>query len=216
MKYEKTGATRFISHIDILHHFSRIMRRANISVEFSNGFNPHMLIYFSPPLALGVGSVAEYVTTEAKNITAEEFISRFNVAAPDGLQASAVFELEKDPKLQGIVVCADYILPFSLDGIELGEHYTITYSKKGEEVTEDVGDKIFGIWEKNGQTFIRVASGNNNLRVDRVANQIAKDFNKELVIPKILKVAQYVKIENELIEVDEYLRGKNKNWDGKR
>ncbi|HKL93730.1 MAG TPA: TIGR03936 family radical SAM-associated protein [Clostridia bacterium] len=214
LKYEKTGAMRFISHIDILRHFVRILRRANINVEFSKGFNPHMLIYFSPPLSLGVGSVAEYVTVETIGITADEFIKRYNDAAPKGLQASAVFEVAKDPKLQGVVCCADYVLPFSFDGIKIDNDYTITYDKQGEQKTEVVGDKIYGVWVKDNKTIVRLASGNINLRADRVATQFANDFNKEVVISDIVKTAQFIKVGNELVEADEYIRGKNEKVDG--
>ncbi len=62
LKYCKAGSACFISHIDLLRHVSRILRRAGITVNYSQGFNPHALVYFSPPLGVGVSSVAEYLT----------------------------------------------------------------------------------------------------------------------------------------------------------
>lgn len=205
LKYEKMGAMRFISHIDILRHVTRILRRARVAVEFSKGFNPHMLLYFSPPLSLGVGSVAEYVTVDTKGIGKNEFFAHYNDFAPKDLKAIKVFEVEKDPKLQGVVQCADYVFPLSLDGITLDENYTITYAKKGIKTTEIVGDKIYGVWEQDGNTVVRLASGNNNLRADRLAMQFAKDFDKTIEITEIVKTAQYVKIGNKLVDVDDYL-----------
>lgn len=206
LKYEKLGAMRFISHIDILRHFTRILRRANVAVEFSKGFNPHMLIYFSPPLSLGVGSQAEYVTVQTIGIEKDEFLSRYNAFAPKDLKASKVFEVEKDPKLQGVVHSADYVLPVLLKGINIDENYTITYDKKSEKITEVVGDKIYDIWEIDGKTAVRLASGNSNLRADRVAMQLAKDFDMTIEIADIVKTAQYVKVENNLVDVDDYLK----------
>ena len=72
LKFEKAEGFCFISHVDTLRHFQRIFRRADISVEYSKGFNPHMLIYFSSPLPLGLASKAEYVCV-ATDMKAEEF-----------------------------------------------------------------------------------------------------------------------------------------------
>lgn len=204
IKYQKNGAARFISHIDILRHFARTLRRAQIPVEFSQGFNPHMLIYFSPPLSLGVSSDAEYASIDAR-IEKSEFLARYNEAAPAGLLANRAFTVPKDPKLQGVVNCADYVLPFSPQGIEIAPDYQIRYKSKDAEVCENISGKFLGIWERDGKTAVRLASGNVNLRADRFALQLARDFNKELDVTQIVKTAQYVKRGEELINVDEYL-----------
>ena len=47
LKYQKCEEARFISHIDLLRHISRILLRAEIPVKRSNGFNPHALVFFS-------------------------------------------------------------------------------------------------------------------------------------------------------------------------
>lgn len=110
LKYQKSGSSAFISHKDLLRHVSRILRRANIPVNFSQGFNPHSLIYFSPPLVLGVSSTAEYLSIDT-NLEASEVLKRYNDAVPKGLEASRVFTCEKNPNLQAIVVAGDYIFP---------------------------------------------------------------------------------------------------------
>lgn len=53
LRYSRSGAARFVSHIDVLRQFSRIMRRAGVPVAYSNGFNPHALLFFSPPTPVG-------------------------------------------------------------------------------------------------------------------------------------------------------------------
>ena len=73
LKYRKSGNAVFISHIDTLRGMVRAIRRAEINMAYSKGFNPHMLLFFSPPLALGVNSEAEYVTADCTGMTAEEF-----------------------------------------------------------------------------------------------------------------------------------------------
>jgi len=204
IKYQKTGSARFISHIDILRHFARTLRRAQVPVEFSKGFNPHMLLYFSPPLALGMSSVAEYAAIAA-SMEKSEFLARYNAAAPAGLWADKVFEVAKDPKLQGIICCADYILPISPEGIKIGDKYEITYTSKNKLVVEEVGEKILGVWDEGGNTAVRLSSGAQNLRADRLAAQMARDFGKEIALPDIVKTAQYVKREDGLVDADDFL-----------
>ena len=53
VKYTKLYPLSAISHIDLLKVFQRIIRRAKVKVAYSQGFNPHMKIYFSPPVPLG-------------------------------------------------------------------------------------------------------------------------------------------------------------------
>ncbi len=61
LKFSKLGMGKYISHLDLLRTFTRAIHRANLPVRYSQGFNPHQLITFSLPLALGVTSETEFV-----------------------------------------------------------------------------------------------------------------------------------------------------------
>ena len=52
---------RFLSHLDYAQAVERMIRRAEIKMAYSEGFNPHMKISFSSALALGVTAAAEYI-----------------------------------------------------------------------------------------------------------------------------------------------------------
>ena len=52
-KFTKIDSAVYIPHLDMLREMGRAVRRADLSVRFSEGFNPHMLLYFSQPLPLG-------------------------------------------------------------------------------------------------------------------------------------------------------------------
>ena len=51
IKFEKTGVLKFIGHLDIMRCFQKALRRADIRVTLSAGFNPHMIMSFASPLA---------------------------------------------------------------------------------------------------------------------------------------------------------------------
>ncbi|MFA5316249.1 MAG: TIGR03936 family radical SAM-associated protein [Dehalococcoidales bacterium] len=59
IKFSRGGEIKFISHLDIIRLWQRVMARAAIPLAYSEGFNPHPRISLASPLALGVTSQAE-------------------------------------------------------------------------------------------------------------------------------------------------------------
>ena len=68
IKYGKTEAGKFISHLDLSRAWERAFRRAQIPVAYSQGFNPHPKISFGSALAVGVTSSGEYLDVSLKKI----------------------------------------------------------------------------------------------------------------------------------------------------
>lgn len=205
LKYRKSGSARFISHIDLLRHTSRILRRADIPVNYSQGFNPHALVYFSPPLAVGVTSDAEYLAIDTP-LSAGETLARYNSAVFDTLSATEVFECAKNPNLQGKIAAADYVFDTPFKEIDLIVGFIVEYQKKGQTVSENVADKIFAVFEKDGKLALRLATGNTNLRPDRLLPELNKRLGSELCVTDIVKIAQYVEIDGKYVDVDGYLK----------
>ncbi len=74
IKFSKLGMGKYISHLDLLRTFTRAIHRANLPVRYSQGFNPHQLITFSLPLALGVTSETEFVDIDFEEGTSQELV----------------------------------------------------------------------------------------------------------------------------------------------
>ena len=64
IKFSKTGALVYIGHLDVMRYFQKLFRRANIPVAYSEGFSPHQILSFTPPLPLGMESLGEYADVE--------------------------------------------------------------------------------------------------------------------------------------------------------
>ena len=205
LKYVKTLDARFISHIDLLKHMSRILRRAVVPVKHSQGFNPHALIFFSPPTVLGVNSYAEYIAIDT-DMKGEEVFTRYNNSVPEGLKAIEWFECAKNPNIQGKSVSADYVFDVDYFDVDLSGGLTVTYKKKEDFVTEDISGKIFGTFNADGRLGVRLASGNNNLRADRLATALNEKYGKDIKVTTIAKLCQYVLVDGVEKSVDEYLR----------
>lgn len=87
VKYSKGGPIKYISHLNLAQVFTRSLRRADIPVVISNGFNPRFRISFGPPLALGISSTSEYLDIRLKEeIKIKELTERLNLALPQGLK----------------------------------------------------------------------------------------------------------------------------------
>ena len=63
--FSKTGRARYISHLDLNRAMTRAMRRAEIPLWYTEGFNRHAYLTFAAPLSLGTESVCERMDLSA-------------------------------------------------------------------------------------------------------------------------------------------------------
>ncbi|NLB80185.1 MAG: DUF2344 domain-containing protein [Clostridiaceae bacterium] len=59
--FEKKDKIRYLGHLDILRTFIRALRRAQVPVAYTQGFNPHAMLVFALPIGVGVTSECEIV-----------------------------------------------------------------------------------------------------------------------------------------------------------
>ncbi len=87
IKYTKEGMMKYLSHLNLVQIFSRAIRRAELPVSISNGFNPRFRISFCPPLPLGINSQAEYLDIKViESVNLKELQKRLNHALPEGIK----------------------------------------------------------------------------------------------------------------------------------
>jgi hypothetical protein len=103
-KFSKIGRIRFIGHLDLLKLFQKALRRADLPVAYSEGFNPHMKITFAAPLPLGFESRGEYADIFFKSVPTGEsarqktFGPILNRYFPEGLKILKSIPLEAGEK----------------------------------------------------------------------------------------------------------------------
>ena len=59
IKYSRGDEVKYISHLDFVRFIHRVIRRANLPMEFSQGFNPHPVMTVAMPLSVGVTASGE-------------------------------------------------------------------------------------------------------------------------------------------------------------
>ncbi len=92
IKYTKGEEVRFISHRDLMRVFQRAIRRSNLPIAYSQGFNPHMKISWGNALKLGKTSENEYAVLHLDNwIKLQELIQKLNRELPKGIEILEAF-----------------------------------------------------------------------------------------------------------------------------
>lgn len=117
-EYEKLGSAAWISHLDLQRTIGRALRRARISVAYSQGFNPHPLLSFATALSVGCPSQCEVMDVhllEDADPSPEDFISAMNAALPEGIRIlRACLVDESAPAPMAIATAAVYTVVTSL------------------------------------------------------------------------------------------------------
>ena len=110
--FRKGEEARFISHLDIQRLMQRAMRRAQIPLKYSQGFNPHPLLAFASALSVGFTSDAEWMDVKlTAPVLPEQFVSDLNAALPEGLRILRAKEIEEGQKpLTALMQQADYAI----------------------------------------------------------------------------------------------------------
>ncbi|MDR1664007.1 MAG: TIGR03936 family radical SAM-associated protein [Clostridiales bacterium] len=200
--FSKGGAMRYISHLDLLRAFQRVMRRAKLPVAYSQGFNPHILLSFALPLPLGMESARDYADlalTGGEEISPEEIVSRLNENAPGGLRFLGARMLGSgEARAAAIVAAADYALRLPVSSEEdsraistvldalLAEPTLVTLKKtKSGEKETDIRRDILRLSYETGpepQIILRLsASSARFLNPETVAGLIFERLQRESV-----------------------------------
>lgn len=110
IEFAKGDEVRFLSHLDVMKAFERAIRRAEIPIAFSEGFNPHPKMNFASALAVGVTSDGEFMDIELKhNMQVLEIVQMLAKALPPGLDLKAGREVpDHAPSLMSEVDRAVY------------------------------------------------------------------------------------------------------------
>ena len=172
IKYSKLYGTEFISHLDSLRHLGKIIRRTGLKVNYSNGFNPHLLIYMSSPIPLGMKSESELCLIDTSE-SVIGFKELFNAKSPKGIKCVEAYETYKKVNVVSDVESAIYRIDglnkFDENEILNLQSFIVPDKKKGEK---EARDKIISLkWE--GDTLVcNFKFGNDNLRPDAFIERV--------------------------------------------
>ncbi len=197
VKITKTDEIKFISHLDTMRTFYRALKRSNLPISYSKGFNPHPSISVAAPLSLGVESIGEYIDLEFDSYVDEnEIKEKLNETLPLGMKVlNVVYVKEKKVAAMASVHGAKYVLRMShnIDSIDTIKDY-LNKILSSEEILKDKKTKkgikevnvrpliidlkvgSFNSEEVEIEAFVRAGS-NGSLGID-ILSSIIKDFSE--------------------------------------
>jgi radical SAM-linked protein len=87
LRFAKRGDLRLVSHHDLVRCLERALRRAEIPVAVTQGFNPRPKVTFTLSLALGIEGCREVVEIDlTEPLEPTEVLSRLAATSPSGLE----------------------------------------------------------------------------------------------------------------------------------
>lgn len=198
-KFTKGEEIKFIGHLDFMVAFQRAIKRADIPVAYSNGFNPHQLLNFASPLSLGYTSMGDYGDLQLQTrLSTDDIKTRLNENMPDGVKILEVAELSKGAeKIMTSLCAASYEIKFEKTVtpkiieenikpfIQQDEIVVLKKTKRNLKDTDIKPDiiKIKNISDEDGKIKALVNAGSvKNLKPESIAeafmNYVGLEFSK--------------------------------------
>lgn len=120
--FTKVDSAKYISHLDLNRCMLRAVRRAELPIWYTEGFNPHPFVTFPLPISLGISGEKECmdirIVDESYDITL--IPERMNRFLPDGIRVFDATYPKLDPKF---IAGASYSADISVDGMTAKELY---------------------------------------------------------------------------------------------
>jgi radical SAM-linked protein len=116
LTFSKSGPLKYSSHLDLMRVWERALRRAEVPLAYSGGYNPRPKLQLARALPLGHSAENEILDIwledqagEQGSRGAEEFIEKLAPVLPEGLMVKEVRSVDpKGPAMQTQVVATTY------------------------------------------------------------------------------------------------------------
>lgn len=189
IKFSKEGDAKYVSQLDLVRLFTRVFKRAEVFLAYSEGFNPHPKMSIGLPLGVGITSECEFLDVElCEKMDEMAIIKAINKASPLGIRFLAICENnEFMPKVKDAQKAVYKVklygkIPETSEIDELLKNEEITVLKKtksGEKLT-NIRPDIFKIEKSSESEFIfeLTCAPNINLKPETVIlamNEYIKD-----------------------------------------
>lgn len=218
LQFCKTSAMVYVSHIDLLRHIDRTLRRMDVPVRYTAGYNPHAVLNMGITLPLGVASAAEYVSVDA-DVSCKDFLQRYQAAGHADLAAVRCWQLDKNPNLAGKVTAADYFVPTATPitadlaaDVMAKSSYIIPYpTRKTPDGEKDIAPLLYDIQpiqtDSGCGIKVCIAAGNTTLKPQLLAQALQAEWGVAVDSGAIVRLGQYVEQDGKRIAVNDYLDG---------
>lgn len=209
MFYEKTGMAKFISHLDTVRCITRAMKRAQVPIWYTEGFNPHAFLTFAMPLSLGFESYCETVDFRlTEDVDLAELTEKLNNALPVDITVKKIALPNMSPN---DIRWAEYEIVFNNpDDLLLNRAHSILSAdeilveKKGKQGRKKVAKEVnikehirtYELKEENNKLILKtvLASGTTtNINPMLLIGALTKNTNTDEQDVDVIKLKSYTK-----------------------
>jgi radical SAM-linked protein len=108
--FSKGAPVKYISHLDLCQAWERALRRADLPLAYSQGFNPQARLHVAAALPVGYTGSAELMDVIlTRPVAADKFLGQLRPVVPCGLAVLGAHTVElKAPSLQSSLSQAEY------------------------------------------------------------------------------------------------------------
>ena len=173
VRYAKLGRMKFLGHQDLIRVWIRALRRAGLRPDYSKGFHPHPKLRFSPPLALGIESLAEYVDLDLidNSLRPESLLIALIKVLPDGIKPLEIQEIPlNNPPVSAKIQEVTYEITFAgslapqevvekVQKFEEAPFFEITGKRKGKPWKRDLKEWVDTLEVAGSLLKMRLKSG---------------------------------------------------------
>ncbi|MBZ0304145.1 MAG: TIGR03936 family radical SAM-associated protein [Anaerolineae bacterium] len=188
--FGKSGTLKYTSNLDLAKIWERVLRRADLPLLYSQGFNTRPRIQLASALPLGITSSCELIDVALREgITLDGVRERLLAVSPSGLDIYTIETLDvQHPTLQNLVESAEYRIHFEdapdlallrerIDQLLARKSIIKETERKGRRHVTDLRPLIYGLEiDAGGDLIVQVAVGDHgNVRPDDVLTELALD-----------------------------------------
>lgn len=185
--FGKSGALKYTSNLDIAKVWERVLRRAELPILYSKGFNTRPRIQLATALPLGFSSECEILDVSLREpVELDGLAERLLAVSPAGLSISQINDVPlQSPPLQTLVRSSKYRLRFE-DGIDLAllqsrveailnaDKLIRTDQNRGKKSVSDLRPLIIDLHiDDNGDLIAHLMTGSQgNFRPDELLQEM--------------------------------------------
>lgn len=173
--FDKFGEMKFISHLDLLRFFDRLLKKSQIPVKYSQGFHPRPKMSFGSPVSLGTEAYDEMMDFELETpMSNEEVFKRLNSSNVVGFKVNKVEEVPRKSSIMEEYTVMIYEVEGSEEDISKLEELlnrdeiVEVKEKKGKIATRDLKVRIKSFKRENNKITMEIINTSPNSYLELV------------------------------------------------
>ena len=173
--FDKFGEMKFISHLDLLRFFDRLLKKSQIPVNYSQGFHPRPKMSFGSPVSLGTEAYDELMDFELETpMSNEEVFKRLNSSNVVGFRVNKVEEVPRKSSIMEEYTVMIYEIEGSEEDISKLEELlnrdeiVEVKEKKGKVATRDLKVRIKSFKRDNNKITMEIINTSPNSYLELV------------------------------------------------